>query len=352
MPTPRPEFNWYVRTGGWSPDDEIANSTLTFDYALSVDTLGGCVFETEPNNDFVAVAAGDDDDDDDDSVGRPTRLTLGQSIHGIYDFSATQPTPDFDLYEFDVDAPIAVLFEIDGFDPIAVDTFIELVVGPDDDGNYFLTGDRNDDVSASDLRSRMEVFLPPACEMLGNCIEGAEGSISEAESAYYLNVTSAFVVPNFPYELKSTVMDGVAGELDDFGDVGSGDEAPFGVGQRYLAAFDEICDVDSYKFSLTESTFVRLATGPSGADTVLELRDCDTGEVLACDDDGGPGFQSAMEGCLPGGRDYCARVRSWDGNNTFGYSIEATGGEACEAENPPVIAAGGSTTCDNFDTCP
>jgi len=351
---PGDEFNWYVQVGGWSPSGDPSDSNLEFEYEVYVQNLADCDFEQEPN-DSLAFAAGDDDDDDDDDD-----LALdGTPRYGIWDFSATQPDNDYDLYRFDVDQASVVRFETDGYDALAVDTFIEIWVGPDEDGEFFLTEWQNDDISAFDRRSRLEAALVPACEAVGReCASDDPGkrkavsthrgrgeSESEVPSAaYYLNVTSAFVQPNFPYELRAELLDAVFAEFEDFGDI---DENPayLAPGERAKARLDRPCDFDGYRFHLTDDAFVRIKTDGAGIDTSIQLMDCETHQVLACDDDSGRRFASAVEGCLPGGREYCVRVRAFSGFSVFDYEIEIEGGDACPAAVAPGLTYDGANAC-------
>jgi hypothetical protein len=337
-------FEWYVQVGGWSPTGEPSDSTLTFDYEVYVEELAPCAFELEPNDSF-AYRAGDDDDDDDDWLPLD-----GTPRYGIWDFSATQPGNDYDLYRFDVDDAGVVLFETDGYDPIAVDTFIEIWVGPDAQGEYFLTGYENDDIGIFDRRSRLEASLVPACEAVGrDCAPSKSrwpgaGGDGPPPASYFLNVTSAYVQPNFPYEVRAEALDDVLAEFADFGDF---DEAPalLQPGERVKARIDRGCDVDGYRFTLDRDTRVGIATRGAGIDTALQLVDCESGAVLACDDDSGVGFASAIEGCLPARGEYCVRARAFGGAAVFDYDLEIEDRGGCTPAVGPRIAGDGANLC-------
>ncbi len=347
---PSDEFHWYVQVGGWSATGNPSDSLVTHDYELLFENLGGCDFEQEPNGDLYR-AAGDDDDDDDDDLALD-----GTPRHGIWDFSATEPGTDHDLYRFDVATAGVVRFETDGYDPIAVDTFIEIWVGPDAGGEFLFTGFENDDISVFDRRSRLEAALVPACEAVGrDCGETAGmGESEQPAPAYFLNVTSAFVQPNFPYEVRAERLEGVVAEFDDIADC-SNAARPLTPGDVARAAVDSVCDFDGYRFTLDESRYTKIRTTAPLGDTSIQLVDCDSGALLACDDDSGIGFASAIEGCLPGGREYCVRVRAFSGFSIFDYELEVEDAAACDATSSPALLADGVNACSDpsgkgFDT--
>ncbi len=206
-----------------------------------------------------------------------------------------------------------------------------------------------------DLTSQIDTVLPPACELLGTC--NGMGGGGDSEAAYYANVTSPVVGPNFPYSVQVSAPDDLFAELTDFGDCNlepSFDATPDSKG---LAAIEFSCDFDAYVLSLEEDANLTIRT-TQAIDTIMEIRDCSTGEILACDDDGNGGstcltpYCSQVSGCLAGGRDYCIRVRAWSSASVFNYNIEFIddGGE-CEPTEPPTVDGTGGTSCNaGFDT--
>ncbi len=99
-------FYWYV---------DVADFGNTFDYEVKVDILGPCTYELEPNDDPASSSAG--------------LVIDGGPVSGIFDFSASSPNGDADFWRVDVVAPAVYEFSTTGFDPVAVDTFIELIIG-------------------------------------------------------------------------------------------------------------------------------------------------------------------------------------------------------------------------------
>jgi len=310
--------DWLVRVDPFSGGD-------IFDYELQVKNEVQCAFESEPNNTFDSANA----------------LTLGETVHGIFDFSAAFPFQDSDLWQFDVDEDMIVALETDGYDAYACDTYFELIVGPDDGGSYFLV--LTDDDGGTGWLSRIEAILPPASALLGN---------TTADADYLLNVTSAFLNPNFPYTLYSASADVPTLHVE--GDdtcAGEGAANPVAIGDSVLADINPTCDFDAYKLSLTGSAFVSIAT-TGGGDTTVQLVDCGDNSVLACDDDGGAGLLSLVEGCLPAG-DYCVRVRAFSGFATFSYGLEVSGAAGCTPTVPPTVIGDGLFTCaSGYDICP
>ena len=124
-------------------------------------------------------------------------------------------------------------------------------------------------------------------------------------------------------------------------------------GDIVRSAISPACDFDYYKLSLAQGTFVSIDLSGS-EDTAMQLFDCGSGTVHACDDDSGEGQMSRIEGCLPAG-DYWIKVRAFDGNASFNYGLNVGGGEGCLPDDPPTLSADG---CPNggldvdFDTCP
>jgi hypothetical protein len=305
---------WVVRVNPFSAND-------LFDYEVQVKNEVSCNYEVEPNNDFPDA----------------TPLTLGDTVHGIYDFQATNPFSDSDLYSWDVDEESLVNFETLGYDSMAVDTGLELFVGPDDAGDYFDTGVSDDDGGTGFL-SALSLIVPPASQLLGN---------TSADADYFLNVTSFFYNPNYPYTLTSGISAVPAMESEPNDTCGTANAIE--LGDSVSGSIGASCDYDSYKLTLTGDTFVTVATD-GAADTALELRDCSDDSVLACDDDSGPGLLSLVDGCLPAG-DYCARVRAFQGG-TGAYEINVSGTGGCVPTDPPSVSGDGAFTCLDYDTCP
>jgi hypothetical protein len=346
-----PDFAWYVKVVPWGASD-------SFDYEVFVHNHTKCNFEVEPNGDF-AVA---------DSATSPKRnesnhITLGESVSGIYDYRRDFEA-DWDLFSFDVTEETYVIFETDGYDSYAVDTYIELFVGPDDFGNYYTTGVWGED-NGPGWMSRIEVILPPACELLGVECPDLSGKGKKGKSkgqhnegpSYWIGVTSNYWNPNFPYTLNSRVAVPPLEETTDFGDYGSGTEQEVNLGEQWIAAIDPECDYDGYKISLANNTAIDFFT--TGFDSSMQIVECDTGEVLACDEDSAGSLASEVTGCLPGGHDYCIRIRAYSGYAVYpAYTVDFTGVEGCTASWPPVLTMDAAYTCGDFpgsvlfDTCP
>jgi hypothetical protein len=361
------EFHWYVRTDPFS-------GSQTDDYCIQVRNVEPCCFEIEPNDDFP--------------IATPFCLG-GADVHGIFEYKQNFPFQDADLWCFDVPEEQIVAFQTQGPSSSAEttfrsDTFLQLFVGPDNNGDFFFTGISDDDGGGGFL-SHLDLELMPAAELLGEtppegcldrlafcaasgddddddavCAPVAAGDDDDDDAgpplcpAYYLNVTSAFLNPNFPYTLQSTVFSLPDAEVEPNDDCNSNAQA-ISVGDTIDASLDPTCDFDTYKLSLGSATDVSIALS-GGGDSVMELVDCSDSSRITCDDDGGPGLMSAYSGCLPAG-DYCVRIRAFSSFATFEYALFATGGSACDPGSEPLPAGDGIFLCDDspageFDTCP
>jgi len=125
-------------------------------------------------------------------------------------------------------------------------------------------------------------------------------------------------------------------------------------GGRYVSAISggsiqQDCDIDSYRFSITENTRVVFSTSgdPATTDTAMQLEECGgSGLKIACDEDRSLApngtYWSLLQGCLPPG-DYCLRVRAWSGLgpeffdlNGF-YKLTLDGTPGCDPSSDPVL---------------
>ena len=226
--------------------------------------------------------------------------------------------------------------------PAASDTYVELYVGPlgppFDPFTYLPTG-LTDDNGGVVYTSRIEVpGLPPAAELLD-----LSGLPADPDAAYQLRVRSRYAIPNFPYELHSEALPFPIPEVEpnDFSETGA-NWMGINPGQVVDADVIATCDMDTYRISLVESTFVKVSTATGTlTDTVVEMVDCQDGAVIACNDDGGAGLASRLDGCLDVG-DHCFRVRGFNGSATGSYEFNATVvGTGCPAMNPPSMTSNG-----------
>ena len=300
--------SWLVEVNPWSSSD-------IFEYQLRVRNLTRCTFESEPNNDFLDA----------------NPLTLGDTVHGIFDFSVTFPFQDSDLWSFDVEEESLVTFETLGYDSFAVDTAFETYVGPDDNGDFFTLGaaGTNDD-GGSGFLSLISYVLPPANDLLGN---------TTADADYFLNVTSFYLNPNFPYTLTSSIAGAPLVESEPNDDCGTNANA-VDIGDDILASINPAGDHDAFLVTVGSNTFIDLATAGAG-DTVMKITDS-SNVVLACDDDGGPGLLSAISGCLAPGT-YCVEVKAFSAGATFNYSLSVGGGGSCPT--PGSVSGTGGLGC-------
>jgi hypothetical protein len=124
-------------------------------------------------------------------------------------------------------------------------------------------------------------------------------------------------------------------------------------GDTVRAAISPACDFDHYKLTLAQATWVSIEL--TGADdTALQLFDCGSGAVQACDDDSGEGAMSRIEGCLPAG-EHWIKVRAFDGGSSFNYGFHVRGGGGCLPDDPPTLSSDGCPNGDlavDFDSCP
>jgi len=307
--------------GDYHVEIQAFSASDQFDYELQVKNEVGCLFEQEPNNAFEDA----------------TPIEVGQSIAAFYDFVATNPVADADLYRFDVDETTTLRFETFAPNSFQSDTALELYVGPDDNGEFFFTGISDDDGGAGFL-SALTLTLLPANELLGNTI---------ADADYFLNVTSFFYNPNYYYEIDLEVVAGpdvVEIEPNDT----EASANPVSVGDTVAGVISVSCDYDTYTFTIGEATFVTIEE-TAGGDAAIQLTDC-SGDVLSCDDDSGPGFLSLIDGCLPAGT-YCWKIRAFAAGDTFAYELELSGTAGCMATDPPAMSGDNRFICLDFDTC-
>lgn len=321
---PSQPFEFFVRTRAFAGGE--------FDYVLRVEDLGPCAFESEPNNDPATANPG-----------------LPGSISGIFDYSANSPGGDHDFYQLDIQAPQALLIQTSGFDPNVVDTFIDVLIGPDGNGDF--TSVISDEDSGAGLTSSLIVALAPACEVLGGCSPATTGG-----PGYVVDVTSSFAGPNFPYTVSTApagFVNDAAADTTDCGQPGAGEFAAVPAAARGVS--EGSCDRDGYRFHLPTNTFVTVRTAnPTGyVDTAIMVVDCSTDARRGCNDDNpaaprcSTGYCSQLSGCLAGGRDYCVRVRPWSGSSVFDYELEVvTTPGACT----PVATMTGNSTAGNCTT--
>jgi hypothetical protein len=311
------DADFLVRVFAFSPGD-------FFDYELQVKNEVACTFEVEPNGTL------------DPEIANP--YAIGDVVAAYFDFAATTPYSDDDVYRWDVDQEELVTIWTTAPDINQSDTGFELYVGPDDAGEYFFTGITDDDGGEGFLSS-ISVIVPPATDLLENVT---------ADADYYLNVTSFWFNPTYYYELRSEFPAPPTGETEpnDTCDTANAVE----LGDTVEAAIDPACDYDSYKLTLAENTFVTLTVDSLG-DPAMELRDCADDSLLACDDDSAGALLPLIDGCLPPG-EYCARIRAFSGFATFNYDLSVDGVAGCAPTDPPDMSGDGAFTCLDFDTCP
>ena len=313
----------------------------TFYYQVQVRNEVQCNFELEPNNGPFGA----------------NPIELGGIYHGFQEtseFLGTQGidggdwfTTDPDWLSFDVESESIVTFETDGYDIYWCDTFLQMYAGPNDAGDYYILTASDDDGGAGYL-SYLAMILPPASELLGNTV---------ADADYFLDVTTHYPVPNFPWALYTSVEPYDAPTFDEVEPNDTCDVANEALlGDALTASIDPVCDRDAFSFTLTEDTYVVLAT--SGGDTAMKLVNAD-GDYLGCDDDGGGNFTSRIEGCLPAG-DYCTTVRAYSNfSGIDAYEVSVTDTGSCVPMDPPVTIYDELYRCtdaglpgNSFDVCP
>ena len=321
----------YVASVGGASNADI------FEYEVRVKTEVPCIFEEEPNS----------------NTDEAKWFTLGETVHGFYDFNTTVPFQDADLWAFDVDETSIVSIATIGPNVLQSDTFIDIFVGPlgpPFDPIFIATGLTSEDAGGTFL-SRVDIpGLPPAQLLLDSA-----GLPAGDNPHYLLRVTSNYINPNFTYGVESTIVPFPVPEVEpnDFSEAGANWMA-VNPGQTIDAEVFAGCDLDTYKVALAESTYVRIETAAGTlSDTILEMVDCEDGAVLynTCNDDGGTGLASRLEGCLGAG-EYCFRVRAFSGSaiGSYEFTVQEQG-TGCPAMNPPSIDSGGSNIGCSTNSC-
>jgi hypothetical protein len=336
-----PRGSWIMRalsSPAYAPSD-------VFLYQIQAKNEVNCPHETEWNGSFLSA----------------NPIELGETWFGIEDYAvgfgtAGQYWPEWqysedDLYQFDVETTSLMIFETFGYNIYNCDTTIYLYVGPDDDGFYYYTGVMDDD-SGPGWLSLLGVIAPPASDLLGNMA---------ADADYFLDVSSLWLNPNFPYGLATyaEVYVPPTFEVEPNDTCATGNAVASG--DVVVAAINPTCDYDAFTFELTEAAYVTLETGGASGDTTMILETAG-GDYLGCDDDGADtGLWSKIEGCLPAGS-YCARVRAYSGYSTISeYEMSFSAAAGCMPTDPPDMDYDGLYRCDGFgyddaqdefNTCP
>jgi len=308
-----------------------------FYYQVQVRNEVQCNFEQEPNNGPLGA----------------NPMVLGQTYNGFQEYSEFLGTVDVndwltadpDWFYFDVEADSVVTFATDGYDEYLCDTFLQMYVGPDDFGDYYIL-DVSDDDSGPGWLSALAVLLPPADTLLGNTV---------ADANYFLDVTSVWANPNFPWALYTSVEPYAPVSYDEVEPNDTCDIANEAMlGDTLTASIDPACDYDAWSLSLTEARYVVFET--DGGDTTIKLTNSG-GDYLGCDDDGN-GLASRIEGCLPAD-DYCLRVRAYSSTGTIdAYDLSVMDMGSCVPMDPPATIYDELYRCDNvqepdeFDQCP
>jgi hypothetical protein len=323
-------IDWMTSVAGASEAD-------IFEYQVRVSNEVQCTFEVEPNQ----------------AIEDAMPLVLGETRYGFFDYNVTVPNQDADLYDFNVDELSLVSIYTNGPNPLQTDTFIDIFVGPlgpPFDPIFIPTGLTSED-SGGTFLSRIDIpGLPPAADLLAGA-----GLPAGDDPRYLLRVTSNYLNPNFSYSVESTVAAFPTPEVEpnDFSEAGSNWMA-INTDQVISANVLEGCDMDTFKIAFVESTYVRVETAAGTlSDTILEMVSCQDGAVIAntCNDDGGAGLASRLEGCLGVG-DHCFRVRSFSASATGSYEVTVQEvGTECPAMDPPSMNSSGSNIGCSTNSC-
>jgi hypothetical protein len=313
--------DYLVRVTPFSASDQ-------FNYEARVRLESKCKFNKEPNSDFETAK----------------KIKLGDAWHGIFDYAVFQQAGpsqgiDPDLFKFDVESDKSVRVETSGYDQFLVDTFVELFVGPDDLGNFYYTGVSNED-GGPGWWSLFTVIVPPANDLLGNVTANAD---------YYLNVTSHYLNPNFPYTLLTTASEPPSVEAEPNNTNATANSVS--LGETVSAQISPACDFDVFSLTISGDNYFVEMDILGGFDTVVQLVDCGTSAVIACDDDSGEGFASSIDACLGPGT-YCIKVRPWSTSSTGAYDLQISAGEAGCASPGTGTGDNGTRCTTGFDTCP
>jgi len=124
------------------------------------------------------------------------------------------------------------------------------------------------------------------------------------------------------------------------------DSNPLAIGITETGAISPVGDVDYYTLHLTRATRLRMETGPGADgdmysdDTVLQLFCPECGWLIAEDDDGGPGFLSLIETCLPPGDYHLSVERFASADVITDYTVLASDLGSCIPAAPicPAVA--------------
>jgi hypothetical protein len=247
-----------MRSRGYRPPFPGSISDLAFDYESRSRNEGECTYEQEPNQAFADASA----------VG------LNVFVSGIWEGSETFPFADIDLWgPFDVKPPFETV-TLQVF-PLLINPFgdseVELWVGPDDGGGFYMVASELDDTGNEPNSFLTVEDLPPANE---NPLLGPN---TMANAGYYVNVFGLDVVPNWYYNLR------IVTPLVETDEVEPNDDHPQVVDYRgttlVTAAIEPTCDIDRYQFTLGDDSFMEFFTSHPSTDTVLLVQQVNGGSL-------------------------------------------------------------------------
>jgi hypothetical protein len=321
---------WHIRVTGFGLQQ--------FEYEVRVTPESRCDnWEVEPN----------------DSLLDPMDITLGDTIHAMSSHSRAQENlgenlgsfyGEDDLFAFNPPALGVMTLETTSYDANRTDTYIALYIGPDPVGNFLFSGFANDDGGDGVLSRLALPPLPPAPDLFGGFAPDAQ---------YILNVNNAFLSQDYPYSLTTSFAGLAASESEPNDVFAGGTPMLVQMGDTINAEIGGGDCGDMFMFEIDEDGFISVQTR-GFTDTVMQMVDCETGaEFLnTCDDDGGAGVGSKIEGCMAAGT-YCMRVTGFN-VNTFGdydLTVNRTGG--CVALDPMLITYDDGIGCgtENGNTC-
>lgn len=300
--------DYYVEVGGF------ADTATPDDFDLTIDVLEPCVIpapdEYEPDDEISLankIGFRNNGTGQGNQTGRDNRNIQAHSIY---------PAGDIDFVTFGLSNPNLVRMETSGADNP------DTIIGLSDSNGQLLAV--NDDKAPGDYSSLLSLCLPK-------------------KSDWYVVAVPYFLTDTFPYDFAvdvevpcqfETEPNGTCGMANPIGlgETISGIQTPGGIGEN-----------DYYSFTLDQEMYVEISTSgwdDFNVDTFLELYDGCPGNLLAADDDGGPGYTSLIGMMLPAGTYYVnATVSPFSVGATYPYDLTV------EASVPPIDEVEPNDTC-------